>query len=592
MKNMKRFFLAGLGVMALVAQSALHAQESMDKMWGEKGIQKQTEDASRGQIFRKGRYGMFIHWGLYSELGGKWKGKTYYGIGEWIMNPAMAGIPVAEYQELAKTFNPDQFDAKAIVKLAKDAGMTYIIITSKHHEGFAMFKSAHPFNIVDGSPFGRDPIKELSDACREAGLGFGLYYSHNLDWTAPGGTEGPKQNADGSPATFENYFWQKCYPQVKEICTNYGPLEVVWFDMPGKMPKELVVKLHDLVRATQPKALIGSRIGYGLGDYETLGDMEVPAEKVAGLWETCDTTNDSWSHAWYDSNWKEPREILNRLVATVARGGNYLLNCGPDGKGQISEQCQEFLREAGKWVEANPKVIYGAGPSPWNYAMPWGDVTMEDDKTMNLVVFERPRDGFIYLPGLTTAVSSATATGGTQPIALAVEPAACGVRIKLPDQAGALADVIQVKLADKPQVNPMLALHPGLPNNLLCLFAEATGANKSRVAWMEKFGEWKHATQVGKWEQDGRAVWMVNVLEPGEYKVALRYKGKGRPVWKITLDQGPMIQNQQAATDKYQEYPMGVLKIDKAGEHKIEVALVDGDREAASLESIKLTRAD
>jgi len=591
-KQMKRIVLGGVVLLGLPVQSNLRAEESMDKMWGDKSLQKQTGDASRGPNFRKGRYGMFIHWGLYSQLAGQWKGKTYYGIGEWIMNPSMAAIPVAEYMDVAKSFNPEGFDAKAIVKLAKDAGMSYLIITTKHHEGFAMFKSAHPFNIVDASPFGRDPMKELAEACREAGLGLGFYYSHNLDWTTPGGGGGPKEQADGSPATFEQYFWQKCYPQVKEICTQYGPLEVVWFDMPGDMPKELVVQLHDLVRATQPKALLGSRIGYGMGDYATLGDMEVPAEKVDGLWETCDTTNDSWAHAWYDNNWKEPREILHRLVSTVARGGNYLLNCGPDGKGQISEQSQKFLREAGLWIQANPKVIYGAGPSPWNSAMPWGDVTMEGDKTMNLVVFERPRDGMIYLPGLTTAVTSATSMRGTNPVSLVAESVPGGVRIKLPAQAAPLADVIRVELAAKPQVDPMIALHPNLPNNLLCLFAEPIGANKKKLAWMEKFGEWKHATQVGEWGQDGRAVWTVNVLEPGEYKVALRYRGKGRVAWKIAVDQGAAIQNQQAATEKYEEYPMGVLEIDKAGVHKIAVALVEGDREAASLESIELTRVE
>jgi alpha-L-fucosidase len=601
----------------------------MDKMWGESKLKTQATDTARGPHFRRGHYGLFMHWGLYSQLAGQWKGKTYYGIGEWIMNPAMAGIPVADYMEIAKTFNPDQFDAKAIVQMAKDAGMTYIVITSKHHEGFAMFKSSHSFNIVDASPFGRDPMKELSEACREAGLGFGFYYSHNQDWTAPGGSGGPKQNPDGSPATFEQYFRQKCYPQVKEICTQYGPLEVVWFDTPGNMPREFVVELHDLVRATQPKALLGSRIGHGMGDYASLGDMEILPEKVGGLWESCDTSNDSWAYAWYDTNWKDPREILKRLVSTVARGGNYLLNCGPDGKGQIPEQNQKSLRMAGTWIKANPEVIYGAGPSPWKCAMPWGDVTMQGDKTLHLVVFDPPRDGFIYLPGLTTPVKSATwschdpigdripwragvpdrridgpigaAAGDIRPPsgdnamsggkAIVTETVGHAVRLKLPDGASeGLASVIRVELAGVPQVDQTLALHPNLPNNLLCHFAEATGAEKKKVSWMEKFGEWKHATQVGKWTSEGKTCWTVNVLESGAYKVALKYRGAGRLVWKIVTDEGAMIQNQQAATTQYQAYPMGVLEIRKAGVHKIEVSLVDGDRATASLESLVLNR--
>lgn len=585
----KSIIITGV-LLGIVAQLGLRADDSMKKMWGDSSLQKQAEVSNRGPHFRQGRYGLFIHMGLYSQLAGKWKDKTYYGIGEWIMNPSMAGIPVAEYKELAKTFNPEKFDAKAVVQLAKDAGMSYIIITTKHHEGFALFKSAHPFNIVDDSPLGRDLIKELADACNDAGIGFGVYYSHNLDWTTPGGSGGPKQNADGSPATFEQYFRQKCYPQVKELCTQYGPLEVVWFDCPGDMPKEFVVELHDLVRATQPNALVGSRIGHGLGDYATLGDMEVPVEKVDGLWETCDTTNDSWAYAWYDSNWKEAKEILKRLVSTVARGGNYLLNVGPDGKGQIDLKCQTFLKEAGSWIRSNPKVIYGAKPSPWNQAMPWGDVTMPDDKTMNLVVFERPRDGVIYLPGLRTAVTSATAVGGNKPVSLVAKRVPGGVRIELPARSADLADVIRVELASKPEVDPNLALHPNLPNILLSHFAEATGAEKDKVSWMEKFGEWKHATQIGKWTPEGRATWTVNVMEPGEYKVSLRYRGKDRLVWKISTDEGELIQNQQAATAKYQDYSMGVFRIKNAGEHKIEVSLVDGDSETASLEGLTLTR--
>ncbi len=178
---------------------------------------------------------MFIHWGLFSSLGGQWKEQTFYGIGEWIMRQMK--IPDPEYMGLAKEFNPVDFDARAIAKLAKESGMKWIIITSKHHEGFAMFKSAHPFNIVDASPFHRDPMNELAAACKEFGLGFGFYYSHNQDWTAPGGTNGPKTNPDGSPATIEQYFREKCLPQVKEICENYGPLNYIWFDTPGDMPE-------------------------------------------------------------------------------------------------------------------------------------------------------------------------------------------------------------------------------------------------------------------------------------------------------------------------------------------------------------------
>jgi len=230
-------------LLAVVLSGAANTASSqeMDEMWGESVVKLRAENARRGQLFDEGNYAMFIHWGVYSQLANKVDGKTYYGIGEWIMNKRMAGIPVDEYKRLAGTFNPVNFDAKAIARLAKNAGMKYIVITSKHHDGFAMYHSkACDFNIVDATPWNKDPMKELAAACRDAGLGFGFYYSHNQDWTFPGGGNGPKTDADGNRATFDDYFVKKCLPQVKEITSEYGPIEVVWFDTPGRMPKHYV----------------------------------------------------------------------------------------------------------------------------------------------------------------------------------------------------------------------------------------------------------------------------------------------------------------------------------------------------------------
>ena len=531
-----------LSMTLTVLSPKIHAAEqSMDKMWGDSKIKEVQTDPMRGPHLKEGRFGLFIHWGLYSSLAGKWKEKTYYGIGEWIMHPAMAGIPISDYMGVAKNFNPDQFDAKAIVRMTKDAGMKYVIVTSKHHEGFAMFKSSHPFNIVDGSPFGRDPLKELSQACKEEGLGFGLYYSHFQDWTEPGAHGGPKKNADGSEATFEKYFREKCYPQVKEICSNYGPLEVIWFDTPGDMPKQNVIELHDLVRATQPKALLGSRIGYGLGDYESLGDMEVPPERVDGLWESCDTTNDSWSYAWYDTNWKTPREIIKRLVSTVARGGTYLLNVGPNEKGTVPLLCQEALKESGGWIKENSRVIYGAAASPWRYTMPWGDITTQKNGTLNLVVFDPPYDQAIYLPYLKTPVKSVFMNQKGKKTALAFKKWGESVRVQLPEEVLYTQPVlIEVEL-------------------------------------------------------QGKAVWDINLLEAGVYQVSLKYRGKAedkaRITWRISTDEGASVQNQQAVTSQYQSYPMGVLRFKNPGKHRIEVQLVDGNLSESSLEALELVKA-
>ena len=251
--------------MSNVVFSQVKEEKGMEEMWGDTSINQDALKNGKGKFFDESNFGMFIHWGLFSNLGGVWDDKTYYGIGEWIMNPRMAGIPVDDYKKIANDFNPTGFDAKKIAQLAKDAGMKYIIITSKHHEGFAMFDSkVSDFNIVDATPFGRDPMHELADACHELGLGFGFYYSHNQDWTAPGGTRGPVVDENGKEATFEDYFYNKCKPQVREICTNYGDIDFVWFDTPGDMEEKYVVELAGMVRELQPKAMMCSRVGYGL----------------------------------------------------------------------------------------------------------------------------------------------------------------------------------------------------------------------------------------------------------------------------------------------------------------------------------------
>ena len=581
--------LCSLGTMAQNAKTNME----MDKMWGDTSVSVDALKAGRGKLFDQGNFGMFIHWGLFSNLGGVWNNKTYYGIGEWIMNPRMAGIPVEEYKAIAGSFNPSEFDARKIAQLAKNAGMKYIIITSKHHEGFAMFKSeASTFNIVDATPFARDPMKELSAACHEIGLGFGFYYSHYQDWTTPGGNGGPAFYADGTPATFEDYFYKKCKPQVKEICSNYGDIDFVWFDTPGNMPKKLVVELADMVRELQPNAMLCSRIGHGMGDYASKGDMEVPARNIQGLWETCDTNNDSWSYAWYDNNFKSPKEILRRLIATVGRGGTYLFNVGPDGKGNIPEIGAKFLEKTGAWIRKYPQVVYGAGPSPWQHALPWGDITTQGN-SLFLSVFDWPQDGKLYLPGLESKIVGAEILNGTEiPFQNENGWTIFDVGCKPADSPVSVVEITLEQDAALAKVNSGMAVYPNIETPLLAEFAEVTAAEQKGVKWMEKFGEWKHVTQISKWQEGSRAEWTVDVFEPGYYYLDLVYKGENRLVWLTTTDEGISVQNQQAATEKYQQYNMGILEFKKAGTHTISVSLVEGNPETSSLKSLVIEPID
>ena len=550
----------------------------------------EQEDNSRTKHFEDSNYSMFIHWGLYSLLGSAWNGETYYGISEWIMNPSMAHIPVDQYMALAKDFNPTAFDADAIAKLARDAGMKYIIITSKHHEGFAMFHSkANAFNIYDATPFGRDPMKELAEACRKYGVGLGFYYSHNYDWTYPGASGGPEVDQDGNKKTFDDYYHEKCLPQIEEITTNYGDLELVWFDMPGGIPEKYARELVEVVHRNQPRALVSSRVGYGLGDYETHGDSEVPLRNIDGIWEAIDMTNRSWGYSWYDTSWKTPKDILTSLLSVIARGGSYMLNVGPDGEGRIPEAAQQSLRSAGEWIARYPQVVYGTDPSPWRHALPWGDVITKGDKVY-LAVYEWPADGKLWLHGLKSRIKDIRLQDGARKkklrFSMEGDWTCLEVPFKAPDDP---VSVIDLTVAGKPEADTAVFVDPKIGLTLSAMMGEAENCTIKKMAWMDsKFGDWRYAYGVEDWTPEARLKWEFVVKDPGYYQVALKYKGKDRKVWRATTDEGHLVQNQQNASGVYASYPIGWVQFDRPGRHSLQVELLNGFKEKTSLIELEI----
>jgi len=485
-------------------------------MWGAGSTAMAS--TGRGSWLADSRFAMFIHWGLYSELAGEWQGKRYFGIAEWVMK--RAEIPVAEYEQVAGRFNPTGFDALEWVRLAKAAGMRHIMITAKHHDGFAMFKSAvSPYNIVDATPFGRDPLRELADACRAEGLRLGFYYSQTQDWherDAVGNTwDFPAEGGD-----FPRYLRGKAMPQIEELLTHYGPIAGIWFDTPGPITPAESRELVDLVHRLQPDCLVNSRIGNGLGDYDTLGDQEIPRLPRPGLWETPDTHNDTWAYSRYDTNWKSAREIAERLVRVASRGGTYLLNVGPDGKGRIPEQSARILREVGHWVRGHERAIHGAGPTPLG-PLAWGECTTKAN-ALFLHVFQWPRDGRLVVPGLRSPVQRARLRDGEE---LPAEASADGLSVTLPRVSpDALIPVVELELAGPIEVRRDAYVLNGCTNTLDAGVASLSHCALGAVRWMEKFGDWKHAECISGWSAgESAATWEFRTLESGAFYIDVEY---------------------------------------------------------------------
>jgi len=344
--------------------------------------------------FREGKFGMFIHWGVYAVPAGVYKGKEVKGIGEWIMNRAK--IPVEEYEKFPPQFNPTKFDADQWARLAKEAGMTYMVITSKHHDGFCMWPSdVTDYDIADRTPFTRDPMKELAEACRKYGLKFCFYHSI-MDW------HHPQAKGDDFPEYHQDYL----KPQVKELIARYGPLGILWFD--GEWIKEWDQDkgrdLYNFCRTLQPSLVVNNRVGKRKdtdGDYET-PEQNIPAGAIKGrLWETCMTMNDTWGYKKNDHNWKSDQDLIQKLIDICSKGGNFLLNVGPTAEGLIPEPSVRRLRQVGRWLEHNSESVYGTTQSPWSRHPFNGRCTVKGN-TLYVHVFAW--DGPVSLPGLKGAV--------------------------------------------------------------------------------------------------------------------------------------------------------------------------------------------
>lgn len=430
----------------------------------------------RMQWWREARFGMFIHWGVYSVPGGVYNGHPMRrGGAEWIMNRSK--IPVAEYQKFATQFNPVKYDADLWVKRAKEAGMKYIIITAKHHDGFAMFRSdASKWNMVDATPYGKDVLKPLADACKKYGIRLGFYYSQAQDWNNPGGSAARKVASEGwlnpdsavidsftlknkghwdpaqMTASMTEYIDKVSVPQVKELLTNYGEVSVLWWDTPTNMTDEYAEKLQAVLKL-QPGIITNDR----LKRPNFPGDTKTPEQKIPNLseldgkdWETCMTMNGSWGYKSYDHNWKSSQTLIRNLVDIASKGGNYLLNVGPQADGEFPQESIDRLKEIGDWMKVNSEAIYATNASPLQ-PLSWGRCTRKDSEKGTILyisVFDWPADGKLVIPGISNKIlSSRLLANGSK---LKASSAADGIVLQLPVTApDAIASVIKIELKGK-----------------------------------------------------------------------------------------------------------------------------------------------
>jgi len=380
----------------------------------------------RLEWMKQARFGLFIHWGVYSLTSDEWKGQRYNGESCFVMEQAK--IPYNEYiEKVAKPFNPVRFDADKWVQIAKNAGMKYIIITAKHVDGFAMYGSkASPLNIVDGTAFNRDPILELRKACDKYGIKLGFYYSQHWDWLHPHAlaqmaTDRYKDNfwdwPDRSKKDPDIYYREKSYRQVEELVKGYNPA-LMWFDVPGSITQEQSFNLLKIVRSNKPDCIINNRIGNNMGDYGT-PEQTIPNDGKE-FFEVCMTILDNWGYSFFDRNFKSPETVIRNLADIASKGGNYLLNVGPTSEGIFPEPAIRVLEEVGNWMAVNGESIYGTEVCPY-IKLPFdGRCTMKPGK-LYINIFEWPVGGQLIIPGIKTKVKKIYYLNDTKQIPLDYE---------------------------------------------------------------------------------------------------------------------------------------------------------------------------
>ncbi|EMI44052.1 glycosyl hydrolase [Rhodopirellula sp. SWK7] len=565
----------------------------------------QQERDARMSWWREAKFGMFVHWGVYSVVGGEHNGKKLPNSAEWMMNRGK--ISIAEYSKYVKQFNPTKFDADEFVARAKNAGMKYLVITAKHHDGFSMFGShSSPYNVVDATPFGRDIMKELSVACQKQGIRLGFYYSQAQDWHHPGGI-GNNWDKSIQRVSNDEYVSEKAAPEVRQLLTEYGPIGIFWWDTPRAMSEESFNSLHSLTKLV-PDVITNDRLGNDFpGDYKTF-ERQIPRSAPPGKdWEVCMPISGSWGYKLGDNDFKSTSTLIRNLIDIASKGGNYLLNVSPTGEGTLLPQAIERLEQIGDWMSVNSESIYGTTASPIG-AFDWGRCTMksaksgtsansDDDSQQNhllyLHVFDWPSDGKLMVPGLKNEVQAAHLLANGQ--VLETEATEDGVLVSLPKTApDSIASVIAVKVSG-PIETVAVTPTPDRKGQLV-LTADTSYINNNEGSREATVREHDGIPHVGYWLDDQASVqWDIKITQPGSYAVSATLSVEGDNTTFLVGPMGGQIEATVPSTGgygKYVERSLGTLQFDEAGETIIQVKPVAGKWQPMNLRQLKLQKIE
>ncbi|MFC1766222.1 alpha-L-fucosidase [Planctomycetota bacterium] len=540
------------------------------------------------------KFGLFVHWGPYAQLEGVWDGRNVAA--EWIMNRAR--IPIPEYEKhAAGLFKPDKFDARQWVDIAESAGMKFIVVTAKHHDGFAMYDSEHPYNLVDYAGFGRDTLKELSAECAKRDMNLGFYYSQSQDWHEKGGFgNGWDFPARIKPqADFDAYFAEKAVMQVKELTSNYGDIFMIWFDTPVQMDETKCRQMMDIVKENQPGALVNSRLGQGYGHFDVsidngntpsvstetwLPDLKVP-------WQTHQSvTQGGWGYTragGENDRSSEYTDFVYSLCRIVCYGGVYLLNVGPRPDGTIPESQVNSIRAIGKWLEVNGEAIYGADPSPLKFP-PFAMTSKPGKLYLHLKDLDQDQ---VKLTGILSGVTKAYCLADPKKASLLIDQKGADLRITIPEELRQpRITVVVLDIADQTAkvVDETLQQEP---DGVITLPVAKCEFATRRISY-------DYEQQVThRWGENAKQglIWTVNVTQPGRFSITTEDTGNDQFIYKLFTDNDTLLLNSKGSSRQPQRREHGgTIQIDRTGVQKIAVypTVSPGGRGGLGLKGLEL----